>query len=149
MGFQATMFMFNDILSGLNKKKKSDSKTSKSITASSQTASSLIKAYEVRHHLYGKFRAAKEIKNRSQEDKNAIFGGTNVNPHGFTEDDQANYAMFLTDLAGMRSGRSGLGMGGGTKSGGGQTQKTFGSFTKSGVITKDDILETKDKNDDD
>ena len=50
--FQATMCMFNDILSGLNTKKnsKSDDSTPKKQTQH-LSASAVIKSYEARHHL--------------------------------------------------------------------------------------------------
>ena len=52
--FQATMCMFNDILSGLNtnkkKKKKSDSSQSNS-KSQDLSASAIIKSYEAKHHL--------------------------------------------------------------------------------------------------
>eukprot|EP01084_Bolivina_argentea_P220495 373667_1 len=111
--FQATMCMFNDILSGLNKKKSSDSNSKPSTLNKNKhlSASAVIKSYEARHHLYGKFRAAKDISNRSESDKAEISGRVDDDNNGFTEDDQTAYALHLKSLAALRSGKMGLGFG--------------------------------------
>lgn len=72
-----------------------------------------------------------------------------MNPNGFTEDDQANYAMHLTSLAGMRSGRAGLGMSGGARLGGfTPTKLTYGAFTKSAEVITNVIGDEDDEKDD-
>ena len=55
--FQATMCMFNDILSGLNNKNKDKSSSSSSSSKPKQqkknlSASAVIKSYEAKHHLF-------------------------------------------------------------------------------------------------
>merc|ERR1712157_569251 len=105
------MCMFNDILSGLNKKKK-DTPSSTPRSTKNLSASSVIKSYEAKHHLYGKFRAAKNISSRSEEEKNQLFGIDDRVSNGFTEDDQTNYAMQMNALSMSRSGKMGLGFGG-------------------------------------
>eukprot|EP00483_Globobulimina_turgida_P011830 UN11852 len=135
--FQATMCMFNDILSGLNKKKDNQSKKEPSIAKYAST-SALIKSYEAKHHLYGKFRAAKGISTRSEQEKRELFGDVEV---GFTENDQENYALKMNEIASLRSGRMGLGFGGNNDNGFNNTL-TFGKFTRSGIITRDDLLDS-------
>merc|ERR1712129_72272 len=136
--FQATMFMFNDILSGLQgKKKKIDESTPASKNLS---ASAVIKSYEAKHHLYGKFRAAKNISARSEEEKNQLFGIDNRQRVGFTEDDQTNYALQMNAISMSRSGHMGLGFGASDDNGMQNKQLTFGKFMRSGVITRDDLL---------
>merc|ERR1712154_581401 len=65
---------------------------------------------------------------------------------GFTLEDQTNLAQDMSALAGMRSGRMGLGFGGGDDDGASKRVLTYGRFAKSGVITKDDILEKQNEN---
>eukprot|EP01084_Bolivina_argentea_P005306 10032_1 len=142
--FQATMFMFNDILSSLNTKKKTDTTKNKPPTPNNQppkylSTSALIKSYEAKHHLYGKFRAAKDISNKSAEEKRELFGS-----NGFTEDDQVNYAMRMNDIASMRSGKMGLGFGNNNNRQLNRNELTFGKFTRSGIITRDDIINEND-----
>ena len=49
--FKATMCMFNDILSGLNAKKKGKDSAAKSATPTGTTTSAIIRSYEAKHHL--------------------------------------------------------------------------------------------------
>eukprot|EP01084_Bolivina_argentea_P087809 158571_1 len=138
--FQATMCMFNDILSGLNKKKDpnaSDSSANKSNTKH-VSASAVIKSYEAKHHLYGKFRAAKNISNRSEQDKAELFG--NVESKGFTENDQTNYALRMSELSSGYSGKMGLGFGQNDAGSMDTSALMFGKFTRSGIITRKDII---------
>merc|ERR1712228_1168794 len=137
--FQATMCMFNDILSGLNKKKSANSLPPKSKSSNKHlSASAVIKSYEAKHHLYGKFRAAKNISARSEEEKNQLFGIDDE--RGFTERDQTNYAMQMNALSMTRSGKMGLGFGANDEQMMDVKQLTFGKFMKSGSITKDDLI---------
>merc|ERR1712228_516284 len=137
--FQATMCMFNDILSGLNKKKSANSLPTKSKSSNKHlSASAVIKSYEAKHHLYGKFRAAKNISARSEEEKNQLFGIDDE--RGFTERDQTNYAMQMNALSMTRSGKMGLGFGANDEQMMDVKQLTFGKFMKSVSITKDDLI---------
>merc|ERR1712129_538055 len=123
-----------------SKKKKKKKKDESTPASKNLSASAVIKSYEAKHHLYGKFRAAKNISARSEEEKNQLFGIDNRQRVGFTEDDQTNYALQMNAISMSRSGHMGLGFGASDDNGMQNKQLTFGKFMRSGVITRDDLL---------
>jgi len=147
--FKATMCMFNDILSRLSKKKpisndnsNHDDDEKKELDNKPKNAMEAIRQYEAKHHLYGKFRAASDLSNKTESQKNAIFGGVGSS-RGFSEQDQQAYAEHLQSLADAHKGHHGLGFDQPppSDSNSNSNQFFFGKFVSSGIMHRNDIME--------